>query len=604
MKNNRNWLCAGIALVVLLLLPLPDFAAACQLARLAELPVTMDGTRPTITAKINGVDALFTLDSGAFWSLLTPAAAEQYKLHPSGSRLPGLSVQGVGGRVDAKIATVATFTVFGVDLHSMDFIVGGSDPGRGTVGLLGQNVLRIADIEYDLAQGALRLFKPKDCKHADLAYWAVDGKPYSAMDIEAATPLFPHTVGTGYLNDAKIRITFDTGAWSSIVGLRAAEKAGIKPGAPGVQSAGYETGLGHQRVQTWIATFPSLKIGDEQIKNARLRFGDLGPLDMLLGADFFLSHRIYVANSRGKLYFSYNGGPVFNLAAPTNSVKSAEDPADEASHADGAAGPVDADGLARRAAAFAARHDFEHALQDFNRACELAPNEASYFYQRGLVRFSLRQPEQAASDIERAIALKPDYVDALLVHAQVQLDKHATAEAIADLDTVDRVAPKQANIRLRLAGLYESAERLPASIVQLDLWIATHSQDVALAQALNQRCWARALLGQELDRALNDCNAGLRHDPHAPQLLDSRGLVHLRRGEVDKAIADYDAALKIEPRIAWSLYGRGIAKMRAGKIEAGEADMAAATTIAPGLAERAKQYGIGPPGGSNSRGSP
>ena len=30
---------------------------------------------------------------------------------------------------------------------------------------------------------------------------------------------------------------------------------------------------------------------------------------MLLGADFFLSHRIYVANSRDKLYFTYNGGP-------------------------------------------------------------------------------------------------------------------------------------------------------------------------------------------------------------------------------------------------------------------------------------------------------
>jgi hypothetical protein len=34
------------------------------------------------------------------------------------------------------------------------------------------------------------------------------------MDIEAATPLLPHTVGTAYLNGAKIRVTFDTGAAS------------------------------------------------------------------------------------------------------------------------------------------------------------------------------------------------------------------------------------------------------------------------------------------------------------------------------------------------------------------------------------------------------
>jgi hypothetical protein len=34
---------------------------------------------------------------------------------------------------------------------------------------------------------------------------------------------------------------------------------------------------------------------------------------MPLGTDYFLSHHIYVANSQRKLYFTYNGGPVFNL---------------------------------------------------------------------------------------------------------------------------------------------------------------------------------------------------------------------------------------------------------------------------------------------------
>jgi hypothetical protein len=90
-----------------------------------------------------------------------------------------------------------------------------------------------------------------------------------------------------------------------------------------VEPAGQGSGLGSRWVETWIATFPSLKIGDEEIRNARLRFADLGEIDMLLGADFFLSHRIYVASSKGKLYFTYNGGPVFNLASPTIAASSA-----------------------------------------------------------------------------------------------------------------------------------------------------------------------------------------------------------------------------------------------------------------------------------------
>ena len=80
-----------------------------------------------------------------------------------------------------------------------------------------------------------------------------------------------------------------------------------------------------------MAVFPTLTIGDETIKNAKLGIADLFGLDkeiglgsripvaaiespdMLLGMDFFLSHRIYAARSQGKIYFSYVGGPVFRL---------------------------------------------------------------------------------------------------------------------------------------------------------------------------------------------------------------------------------------------------------------------------------------------------
>src|SRR5208282_4331960 len=149
-------------------------------------------------------------------------------------------------------------------------------PGRGTVGVLGQNILRVADIEYDLAKGTMTLLKPEDCRHADLAYWVKAGEPYNALEIDATTPMEPHTTGRVNLNGAKIQVIFDTGATNSMVGLRAAAAAGLKPGDPGVESSGYTTGIGSKPIQTWIATFPVLKIGDEEVHNARLRFGDLG----------------------------------------------------------------------------------------------------------------------------------------------------------------------------------------------------------------------------------------------------------------------------------------------------------------------------------------
>ena len=332
---------------------------------------------------------------------------------------------------------------------------------------------------------------------------------------------------------------------------------------------------------------------------------------------------MYVANSQHKLYFTYNGGPVFALNRPrkgpvtvaaakpaadgdtslTDTAKSsAESSAEPASakangapSSDGAeTSPANAADLARRAAAFAARSDFEHALQDFNRACELAPGEPSYYYQRAMVEFALRQPEPASNDVDRALTLKPEYVDALLTRAEYRRSKRDTSAALADLEAADRVATKEADVRLRLAMLYGSLNHPAQVITQTDLWIAVHEQDPRVVQAYNERCWARAVLGQELDRALRDCNAGLRLNPHAAQLLDSRGLVELRRNQFDKAIADYNEALKINPRIAWSLYGRGIAELRKGMTSPGEADIAAAKAIAPHLAEFAQRIGVSP----------
>ena len=134
------------------------------------------------------------------------------------------------------------------------------------------------------------------------------------MDISYTTPLRPHTTGTATINGAKITVMFDTGAWNSVLSMKAAARAGVKPDTPGVVEAGYSSGIGRGRVKSYIAPFSSFKIGDgEEIKNARLRIADidLDEGDMLLGADFFLSHHVFVANSQHRLYLTYNGGPGF-----------------------------------------------------------------------------------------------------------------------------------------------------------------------------------------------------------------------------------------------------------------------------------------------------
>jgi tetratricopeptide (TPR) repeat protein/predicted aspartyl protease len=601
---------------------------ACKLGQYAAFPITMVNLRPTMTAKVNDHDVQFVVDSGAFFSLLSGASAAELDLKthlaPFGLYLTGAG----GGATDVSVATVKVFTLAGVPFHNIDFLVGGTEVA-GSVGLLGQNVLQMGDVEYDLAQGVIRLMKAEDCRKAQLAYWAGTSQDYSVIDIEPTSRARWHTIGQAFVNGKEIRVMFDTGAGTSFLSLQAAERAGVKPDSPGVVPGGVSYGIGTNVYVTHIAPFASFKIGEEEIKNTRLRIGDLHlqDVDMLIGPDFFLSHRIYVANSQHKLYFTYNGGPVFNLAgakygqasgaprseaaadqaaapAPPAEIAGAGTPVAGAASAAGAApAPQGADGgdaadLSRRGQALAARRDFEHALADLNRACELAPDSAEYRYQRAVIHWQMRRGELAMTDLDRAIELKADDPRAHMARAELKFRGGDKPGTVADLDAADAAMPRQANERLTLGAMYSRVDLLEPAIKQFDLWTASHDADALLPEALNSRCWAKALRGVDLEAALKDCNRALKRAPKAgpfyAKVADSRGLVFLRLGEYDKSIGDYDASLKINAKSAWSLYGRGVDKVRGRKAAEGQADMDQAIVISPQIADEFKRRGITP----------
>ena len=584
---------AGAVLALGLSMLSRSAAADCKLTPI-ELPATIIGMRAVATLGINGTQVPLIVDSGAFFSSLTHAVAQQLNL-PLEVLPEGMSISGVTGSMEADLTTVKRVQLRNGELANVDFIVGGNIGGNGTVGLLGRNFLGAGDVEYDLAHGVIRLFFPNsDCDQQNMAYWA-DGKPVSEIVLledykpkskSKARSSRPPIRGFAELNGKRIEVMFDTGAWST-VSLSAARRAGVTDMTP----AGKIHGVGRGEVDRWTAPFERFGIGNETISNVRLAIGDfdLKNADMLLGIDFFLSHRIYISKKQRRMYFTYNGGPIFTLDArefaEAGATDTASSPASAPRLTTNAANsedePSDAAGFARRGAASAARLDYASALADLDRACQMAPQVADYLVRRAAVHQAMRQASLALKDLDTALQLDPSHTEARVLRASLLVATKNRRSAIEDLRTLDQTLVPQANERLRLAQLYQALDMQEPAIPQWTAWIAAHPNDILLGRVYNDRCWARTILNTELKAALDDCDQAVERQAADSVPYNTRGWLHLRQGDLREALADFDHALALKPDLVWAVYGRGIARRKLGDEAAGQADLEAARKLRP-----------------------
>ncbi|MEL6148370.1 MAG: tetratricopeptide repeat protein [Chloroflexota bacterium] len=192
--------------------------------------------------------------------------------------------------------------------------------------------------------------------------------------------------------------------------------------------------------------------------------------------------------------------------------------------------PTLADTYFRRGLVYMALEQYIYARWDFDRAIELGLYTPEVYLNRGyeFLKYMSAFPVFAINDLDEAIRLKPDYLEAYFQRAQIyQIIGARTHKKriLEDLDTVLHLNPEH-------AGAYYARGRMNDAT-----YLGGHFD----------------FKEYEAQTAIKDFTRSIElnfEELHLP--YTARGKVYYRLAEYDLAMADVQKALEIEPQFEWA----------------------------------------------------
>ncbi len=189
------------------------------------------------------------------------------------------------------------------------------------------------------------------------------------------------------------------------------------------------------------------------------------------------------------------------------------------------------------------------ALEQFNRAIAVNPRHVEAIVGRGLARYALRDYGVAIEDFSAAIRLKPDDEDAYIYRGKAYRALRQGNRALEDFTAATRVNPKSGKGYFERANTYQM------------------------------------LYANRPATALKDLDEAIRREPRNALYYNRRGGLLFETDQFDRAIGDFSQAIALQPTMATAYGNRGLAKYALDrKAEAAE-DLRQCLVLDPKLRE-------------------
>jgi tetratricopeptide (TPR) repeat protein len=224
--------------------------------------------------------------------------------------------------------------------------------------------------------------------------------------------------------------------------------------------------------------------------------------------------------------------------------------------------------------------DYQEALRHYDNIIDPRSSNALALYRRGVAHDGTGQTDKALNDYDAAIRLAPDDARAYFERAVLLAGrKRAYDRAIADFSRAVELDPRDVRTLLRRGDAY-------GQMAQFALALADFDRAIALAPNFAPSYVARGVVNarrKAYDLALPDFATALRLQPRNAAALKNRAAVLADQRNWDAALSDLDAAVAISPADPIALYNRGYVYLSTDRYPLAIRDFSAAINLEPDM---------------------
>ncbi len=227
------------------------------------------------------------------------------------------------------------------------------------------------------------------------------------------------------------------------------------------------------------------------------------------------------------------------------------------------------------------RDDLQGALLELDQAIRLNPNYVEALSSRGNVHFALGSVEEAFEDLHKAMHLDPNYAEAYINRGVIRsiVDPEG---AISDFDKALQIDPKNTLAYFNRGSFYSRQGDLQQAVSDLSKAIDINP-DFVEAYNVRGETYSQLL---NFNPAIEDFNKAIRLNPNHASAYSNLGSVYFILGQglgnnefIDQALFNLDKAIQLKPDFAQAYKNRGDAHSSLGNRELAIQDYQAAADL-------------------------